>query len=119
MEENVKAKILNCEFEFKCPKRWEKLAKTYLDNVRFCKSCAEKVYFAENQETLGKMRDEGKCVAFLTEEEEIIEDKNTVEKKSRHRFVVGKVVGVGRPKQKDYSETEIAEQWNNLDNSDK
>lgn len=66
MKGKLKAKILNCEFEFKCPERWDEFAKTYLDDVRFCKSCGEKVYFVEDQTVLEEMREAGKCVAILS-----------------------------------------------------
>lgn len=60
----VKDKIINCEFEFKCPLQWESLQKSEDDKIRFCNSCEKNVYFAYSQNELDKLASEGKCVAF-------------------------------------------------------
>jgi hypothetical protein len=59
-----KDKIINCEFEFKCPLSWENLQKLENNDVRFCSSCEKNVYFAQSQNELDKLANEGKCVAF-------------------------------------------------------
>ena len=60
----VKDKIINCEFEFKCPLQWESLQKTPTSDIRFCSSCEKIVYFAHSQDELDNLASEGKCVAF-------------------------------------------------------
>jgi hypothetical protein len=60
----LKDKIINCDFEYKCPLQWENLPKSDSSNVRFCSSCEKNVYFAHSQNELENLAKAGKCVAF-------------------------------------------------------
>src|SRR5262245_49792748 len=57
--------VENCglQFEFKCPRHWEKLTPTDDATIRFCVGCQKNVYHCGS---IGEARDraqEGKCVA--------------------------------------------------------
>jgi len=56
--------IVNCNFRYKCPLEWEKLERSADQDVRFCSSCHENVYFAHSQNELDRLAIAGKCVAF-------------------------------------------------------
>ena len=57
-------RIVNCNFEYKCPLEWDNLLKTGDSNVRFCKSCEKNVHFAHTQTELDNLAGAGNCVAF-------------------------------------------------------
>ncbi|HEX8248126.1 MAG TPA: hypothetical protein VF599_08145 [Pyrinomonadaceae bacterium] len=63
MNEEKNAKIVECNFKFRCPQKWEEMGETGQENVRFCGECKEKVYFAETDSRLSELRDAGRCVA--------------------------------------------------------
>ena len=56
--------IKNCEFAFKCPRVWERLAATENDNERHCASCEKLVYLCEDDATLAFHVQAGHCVAI-------------------------------------------------------
>jgi uncharacterized protein (TIGR02996 family) len=58
-------KIENCElqFEFQCPKRWDKLRPTIRDDVRFCDACQQAVYFCRSVSEARDHAWQGHCVA--------------------------------------------------------
>lgn len=60
----AKDKIINCEFEYKCPLQWSGLQKSENEDIRFCSSCEKNVYFAHSQSELDDLATAGKCVAF-------------------------------------------------------
>jgi len=55
--------ILECDFAFKCPKKWENL--TILDDPdkRYCSSCEREVFFIETRKELEVYQKLGRCVA--------------------------------------------------------
>jgi hypothetical protein len=55
--------ILECDFAFKCPKKWEYLDTTDDDSKRFCFSCEQEVFFVTNRDELEANRKLGRCVA--------------------------------------------------------
>jgi uncharacterized protein (TIGR02996 family) len=57
--------IENCDlqFNFVCPKRWEKLQMTSDCSVRFCDSCREKVFYSSSVEEARRHALAGRCVA--------------------------------------------------------
>lgn len=58
-------KIVNCDFVFKCPQAWDKMAETENEGIRFCGECQKNVYFADSPEVLNQLSREGKCVAVV------------------------------------------------------
>ena len=56
--------IKNCEFTFKCPRDWERLATTENDSERYCASCEQPVYLCADDETLTEHVQAGHCVAL-------------------------------------------------------
>jgi hypothetical protein len=67
MIDDIKQKVVNCEFVFKCPQQWNLMKRTESDGVRFCGECERNVYFAESAQELDKFSREGKCVAVFQE----------------------------------------------------
>ena len=59
-ENNV---ILECDFEFKCPKKWENLTILEDPEKRFCSSCEREVFFINTRSELRLYRKLGRCVA--------------------------------------------------------
>lgn len=57
------AKVLECEFAFKCPQKWEEMVKTGMEDVHLCLECNKPVYFAETEERLEELKRRGECVA--------------------------------------------------------
>src|SRR5262245_51869034 len=57
--------VENCElqFEFECPKRWEKLTRTDDANVRFCDSCQKNGYHCGSVAQASRHAWAGHCVA--------------------------------------------------------
>lgn len=55
--------ILECDFSFKCPKKWEYLELTDNDSKRFCFSCQQEVFFVANRDELEKNRQLKRCIA--------------------------------------------------------
>ncbi len=55
--------IKNCEFAFKCPRTWERLAATDKDDERHCTSCERLVYLCVDDLTLARHVKAGHCVA--------------------------------------------------------
>ena len=55
--------IKNCEFAFKCPRVWERLALTGKDDERHCTSCEKVVYLCVDDESLTQHVEAGHCVA--------------------------------------------------------
>ena len=56
-------KIKNCEFAFKCPRVWGRLATTANDNERHCASCDKVIYLCHDDEALTRHVRAGHCVA--------------------------------------------------------
>ncbi|MEW6737743.1 MAG: hypothetical protein AB1489_41060 [Acidobacteriota bacterium] len=59
-ENNV---ILECEFEFKCPKKWENLTVLADPEKRFCTSCEREVFFITTRKEFEIYKKLGRCVA--------------------------------------------------------
>ena len=63
--------IRNCEFKFKCPKRWDDLetaaSPTAFDSPRRCDECQQLVWKADNEEQLAKYILHDYCVAITPE----------------------------------------------------
>ena len=63
--------ILECDFAFKCPKKWEYLEPTDASK-RFCFSCQREVFFVNNRQELEINRQLGRCVAaHITDTERV------------------------------------------------
>lgn len=55
--------ILECYFEFKCPRQWESLVKLNDPEKRYCPTCEEEVFFVTNTKELEIYRKLGRCIA--------------------------------------------------------
>ncbi len=54
-------------FAFQCPKRWETLAPTESDSVRFCQHCQERVYYCNTIADASSRAKAGECIAVPKE----------------------------------------------------
>lgn len=78
-------RIVNCNFEYKCPLEWDNLLRTGDSEIRFCKKCEKNVHFAHSQIELDNLSRAGNCVAFhrpdvwITEEIYVQLPENTTE----------------------------------------
>jgi hypothetical protein len=61
---DIKIKIRNCVFGFRCAQNWEAMDETSRANVRFCRECAKDVYFVENAIELAEAIGLNRCVAI-------------------------------------------------------
>ena len=59
---NEEARI-SCEFAFKCPKVWNRLAPTDNAHIRHCSACDRDVHLALSQEDFRRSAEKGLCVA--------------------------------------------------------
>jgi hypothetical protein len=59
---NEEARI-SCEFAFKCPKVWDRLAPTNDDRIRHCSACDRDVHLALSEDDFRRSAEEGLCVA--------------------------------------------------------
>lgn len=59
------APIKNCEFTYKCPKRWGALIKTDRENIRYCTECDRGVYFCNTQKELADAVRDKRCAAMI------------------------------------------------------
>ena len=56
--------VENClAFEFECPKEWGALATTEQSNVRYCGSCAKRVFYCGTVDEARRQAQRGNCVA--------------------------------------------------------
>ena len=67
--------IKDC-FKFLCPKMWEDLTSTGTENIRHCNTCDKKVYRADTEKELFKLSNQKKCVAFQSEDFELMGEIN-------------------------------------------
>jgi uncharacterized protein (TIGR02996 family) len=51
------------QFQFQCPKQWEKLRPTGCGTVRFCEACQRRVYYCHSVKQAEKHARRGHCVA--------------------------------------------------------
>ena len=58
--------VVECEFAFKCPVRWDLMRQTGDEKMRFCESCWRYVYFAESQSEFEELKYKSECVAVLS-----------------------------------------------------
>lgn len=63
MNDEKDVKVVECNFKYRCPQKWEEMRETEQKDARFCGECKEMVYFAETDGRLRELRDAGKCVA--------------------------------------------------------
>ena len=56
--------IRNCKFAFKCEERWAYLQTTEDDNVRFCDSCQQQVFFCKTDDELLIAIKNNRCVSI-------------------------------------------------------
>ena len=61
---DIKIKIRNCVFGFRCAQNWEAMDETSRSNVRFCRECAKDVYFVDNTIELSEAIGLNRCVAI-------------------------------------------------------
>ena len=61
--------LWNCpsNLEFQCPQKWEKLATTGDENVRFCGACQKSVHLCKTAEEFVAQGNQGHCVAIPPE----------------------------------------------------
>ena len=55
--------VLECDFEFKCPKKWENFLILDDPEKRFCNSCEREVFFVTSRKELETYKKLGRCVA--------------------------------------------------------
>jgi len=55
--------ILECDFEFKCPKKWENLVMLDDPEKRFCTSCEREIFFVTTRKELEVYKKLGRCIA--------------------------------------------------------
>src|SRR5262249_27093449 len=53
----------NCNFKFRCPKKWDRLEPTHQAEVRFCDNCQENVYYCLPIGEAKQHARQGHCVA--------------------------------------------------------
>jgi hypothetical protein len=58
--------IVNCNFTFQCPQKWDELEPTKDSDRRFCTSCERTVYFVNSTEDYEKASAQGNCIASRT-----------------------------------------------------
>ena len=60
--------VLNCKFRYKCKKNWGQLTSIPgTDDVKFCGTCRESVYFCHTASDLDINTRAGRCVAVMDE----------------------------------------------------
>lgn len=59
---NDEARIA-CQFSFRCPQTWERLALTKNPSIRDCSECERDVHLALTEEDFRRHGQEGHCVA--------------------------------------------------------
>jgi hypothetical protein len=62
--EDAKSRGPQVRFAYACPKRWETLAPTEAESVRFCQQCNENVYYCRTTEEASTRVLEGQCIAI-------------------------------------------------------
>ena len=61
----ARSKVGRCRlFEFRCPKRWDKLRRTADCTVRFCTACRKEVFYCDNILEARQHAERGRCVAI-------------------------------------------------------
>jgi uncharacterized protein (TIGR02996 family) len=58
-----KIELCQIEFEFVCPRKWENLQVTHEEQVRFCDSCRQNVYYCHSIEEAQRHAWQRHCVA--------------------------------------------------------
>ena len=87
--------IRNCEFKFKCPKRWDDLEASpstrSLDLTRRCNECHQIVWKADNEEQLAEHILYDRCVAITPE----LYDRTVAEQRRKiaNRATSGRLLG--------------------------
>ena len=61
---DIKIKIRNCVFGFRCAQNWGAMDETSRADVRFCRECAKDVYFVESTIELATAISLNRCVAI-------------------------------------------------------
>lgn len=85
--------IRNCEFKFKCPKRWDDLetspSSTAFESPRRCNECRRLVWKADNEDQLAKYILHDYCVAITPElyRRTVAEEHRQLFKKSSGRLL--------------------------------
>jgi hypothetical protein len=69
---NADKTIQNCQLKVKidCPKTWGNLEPTSSKDVRFCRSCSNKVYYCISDDEAIKHAELGNCIAIEIPSEE-------------------------------------------------
>jgi lipoate synthase len=68
VEEN---KILECDFAFKCPRKWADLVKRDEPNVRYCDICEREVFYAFTRDEFEYHKSLDRCIAANVYEPEV------------------------------------------------
>lgn len=56
-------RVRNCQFAFKCPKKWDELTRTSFDRVRHCSNCSRDVFLCTTDAELAESIKLDRCVA--------------------------------------------------------
>ncbi len=72
-------------FDYKCPLKWDNLAATEQDGVRFCDQCQREVYLVATDEELGRAVRLNQCIAM-----EIPEDLQARAYRANSPFLMGR-----------------------------
>jgi uncharacterized protein (TIGR02996 family) len=61
----ARSKVERCRlFEFRCPKRWDKLRRTADSTVRLCTACRKEVFYCDSILEARRHAEQGRCVAL-------------------------------------------------------
>ncbi len=64
-EQTDLTEVSNCKLlQFRCSKKWEQLAPTEHNDIRFCGECKERVYFCQTQADIYSHFEQSHCIAF-------------------------------------------------------
>ena len=58
--------ILECDFSFKCPIKWENLVKLDDPNKRYCTSCEREVFYTRTRTELENNKKLGRCISKVS-----------------------------------------------------
>ena len=89
--------ITNCEFKFKCPKKWDDLIITEDPKVRHCQQCDQSVTLCTSQKEFKKLTAKGNCIAI-----DLVQEVKTTNKKYVIKKIIERRIGLSLPiKEKD------------------
>ena len=92
MENKRNPTITNCEFKFKCPKKWDDLVITEDQKVRHCQQCNQSVTLCTSRKEIERLTSKGECIAIdiVTKSRDINRIDNT--------RIISRTIGLPLPK---------------------